>query len=168
MTMVYRAFEPRTITPLRPVVQRGYQLKAYAVACRDSTFDHLRFEPAIAELSQRLPPPAREAGRPGVGFLILHQGLTADYAVLAWWDQQNELPLHVLVDDSTGWRSANTHESICVFDLEFCGLNATYGLPRRWPASHWTLRSVTTLQDKRSASNDARRLPVEVNQRRRR
>jgi hypothetical protein len=99
-------------------VQRGYLLKVYAVACRDRTFDPLRFEPAIAQLSQRLPIPARDVGRPGVGLLILHQGLTADYAVLAWWDQQNELPLHVLVDDSAGWRSANAYESICVFDLE--------------------------------------------------
>jgi hypothetical protein len=119
MTTIYRAFEPRTITPLQPVVaQRGYQLKVYAVACQGRTFERGPFEPAIAELSQRLPIPSSDAGRPGVGFLILHQGFTADYAVLAWWDQQNELPIHVLVNDSSGWRSANAHESICVFDLE--------------------------------------------------
>ncbi len=118
MTTVYRPFEPRTITPLPRMEASGFRLKVYAVACQDRAFDRLRFEPAIPQLSQRLPLPSSEAGCPGVGFLILHQGLTADYAVLAWWDQQNELPIHVLVNDSTGWRAANAHESICVFDLE--------------------------------------------------
>ena len=114
----YRAFESRTITPLQPVAQRGYRLKAYAVACQGRAFDQGRFEPAIAELSQRLPIPSSDSGCPGVGFLILHQGLTADYAILAWWDQQNELPIHVLVNDSTGWRAANAHESFCVYEME--------------------------------------------------
>lgn len=118
MTTVYRAFEPRAITPLPEVRERGFRLKAYAVACHGRGFEHRRFEPAIPQIAQRLPVPAPEAGCPGVGFLILHQGLTADYTVLAWWDQQNELPIHVLVNDSSGWRPANAHESMCVFDLE--------------------------------------------------
>ncbi len=117
-TTTYRRFEPRTITPLPQVALKGFLLKIYAVACHGHGFARERFEPAITQISQRLPLPAREAGLPGVGFLILHQGLTADYAVLAWWDQQNELPLHVRVNDGAGWRSANAHESICVFDIE--------------------------------------------------
>jgi len=119
MTTVYHRFEPRTITPLSPVAHNGFLLKVYAVACRGGPpFARAQFEPAMMQLSQRLPLAAKDAGRPGVGFFILHQGVTADYAVLAWWDQQNELPLRVLVNDGAGWRSANTHESICVFDLE--------------------------------------------------
>ncbi len=115
---VYQRFEPRAITPLSPVAHNGFLLKVYAVACQGRAFARTRFEPAITQLSQRLPLPSREAGLPGVGFLILNQGPTTDYAVLAWWDQQNELPLHVLLNDGAGWRSTNAHESICVFELE--------------------------------------------------
>jgi hypothetical protein len=118
VTTVYRPFEARSITPLAPVTLAGYRLKVYAVACHGRPFDHGRFEPALGQLARQLPVPIRDADCPGVGFLILHQGLTADYAVLAWWDQQNELPLRVHVNDSAGWRRANAHESICVFDLE--------------------------------------------------
>jgi hypothetical protein len=66
-----------------------------------------------------LPRPAISDGRPGLGFLIAHQGRTAAYVVLGWWDQENELPIKVFVrrgDDP--WRPARDAESICVWDLE--------------------------------------------------
>jgi hypothetical protein len=57
--------------------------------------------------------------RPGVALLIRHQGRTADYVVLGWWDNENELPLRVFVrDPRTGWRPARGSESVCVWDLE--------------------------------------------------
>ena len=60
-------------------------------------------------------------GRPGVGFVIAHQGQTANYTVLAWWDRENELPLRVFVDEAKngdGWRPNEADESVCVWDLE--------------------------------------------------
>ena len=59
--------------------------------------------------------------RPGVGFAISHQGNGADYAVLGWWDNENELPLRVVVRPQTpdgSWRPARDGESVCVWDLE--------------------------------------------------
>ena len=37
--------------------------------------------------------PAATAKRAGVGFLVLHHGRSADYAVLGWWDNEHEMPL---------------------------------------------------------------------------
>jgi len=67
-----------------------------------------------------LPEPDEPHGRPGLGFLIAHQGRTGDYVVAAWWDHENELPLRVLVRRGrTGrWRRARRGESFCVWDLE--------------------------------------------------
>jgi len=65
-------------------------------------------------------PPANPR-RLGVGFLILHHGRTSDYAVIGWWDNENELPLRLLVrDQSKGarWRRPKPDESVCVWDLE--------------------------------------------------
>jgi hypothetical protein len=57
------------------------------------------------------------AGRPGVGFAILHQGATIDYFGLYWWDGQIELPARVYVRGPKGWRLAAGGESFCVWDL---------------------------------------------------
>jgi len=67
-----------------------------------------------------LPRPATTRDRPGVGFVICHQGRGVDYLVLAWWDRENELPLRVFVrePESVRWRPAQDGESICVWDLD--------------------------------------------------
>jgi hypothetical protein len=46
----------------------------------------------------------------------MHQG-RGDYLVLGWWDNENELPLRVLVWGESGWREARGSESVCVWDL---------------------------------------------------
>lgn len=68
-----------------------------------------------------LPQPPSTPARPGIAFAIAHHGKTADYAVLAWWDRENELPIRVFVrPPSAGarWRPARESESVCVWDLE--------------------------------------------------
>ena len=48
----------------------------------------------------------------GQAFVVAHQGLTADYAVLCWWDQENELPVRVCVRAAgeTSWGSSTSVE----------------------------------------------------------
>lgn len=65
-----------------------------------------------------LPHAAPEAGRPGLGFLIVHRGSALAYVMLAWWDRENELPVRVFVRSDNAWRSAGESESFCVRDLE--------------------------------------------------
>lgn len=80
-----------------------------------------RFREGASLVFEMLPPPKPEAGRPGVGILIFHAGRGADYAVLCWWDRENELPIRVALRDQSEnalWRMAGVSESICVWDLE--------------------------------------------------
>lgn len=95
----------------------GHTLKVYAIHYGDEPFDRDRFTGAWALVASSLPPPDIASGRPGVGFVILHQGATGDYFVLCWWDNENELPTRVFVRGADGWRPAADGESFCVWDL---------------------------------------------------
>ena len=98
-----------------------WRLKLYSIVFGTAPIDWDRFATGLVRCEACLPEPAVTAERPGVGVLIAHQGRTANYMILGWWDNQNELPLRVFVssdrrDDS--WRPAEGSESICVWDLE--------------------------------------------------
>jgi hypothetical protein len=114
-------FEPRRIGFHGLRSSGDWRLKLYSVAYGAAPVDWDRFAPAIAMCEASLPEPAVSAERPGVGFMIAHQGKTANYMILAWWDNQNELPLRVFVSTdrrNESWRPAQGSESICVWDLE--------------------------------------------------
>lgn len=121
------ATAPERFEPYRPRLTRfagvraasGFRLKEYLIAYEDRAIDVRRFEPGIALALRALPAPAVAQARPGVGFLVAHQGRGADYVVLAFWDRENELPLRVFVSERSGaWRPAQGGESVCVWDLE--------------------------------------------------
>lgn len=95
-----------------------WRLKSYSITCSRTPAEITDFEPALPIIWPHLPPPAPD--RPGVGFLILHAGNGADYAVLCWWDRENELPIRIAVRQhaEATWRPAGPSESVCVWDLE--------------------------------------------------
>ena len=97
-----------------------WALKLYTVSYRARPIDWEGFEPGLALAEASLPAPDAGAGRPGLGFLIAHQGKTGDYIVLGWWNAENELPLEVWVrrGPADPWRPAEKGESFCVWDLE--------------------------------------------------
>lgn len=95
---------------------RGNVLKSY-ITLYGSGFDMPRFQPGLEAALSEVPAPDPPNGRPGLGFVILHQGRTGDYVVVCWWDHENELPTRVYVRDDDGWRTAND-ESFCIWDLE--------------------------------------------------
>jgi hypothetical protein len=110
-------FAPRPTTFLGVESHRGYSLKVYSIIYGDGPFRRGEFDAGFALALDALPTPAVTADRPGVGFVILHQGKTGHYLILCWWDNENELPTRVFVTDESGWRAA-TGESFCVWDLE--------------------------------------------------
>jgi hypothetical protein len=115
------AYEPRPIRfhGIRDV--DGWRLKRYSIAFGGRSVRWPAFESALPLADAALPRPAVAAGRVGVGFAIAHQGRTALYYVLGWWDNENELPLRVFVRALEGdarWRTARGSESICVWDLQ--------------------------------------------------
>jgi hypothetical protein len=113
-------YAPRQIHSLELVQAGSWDLKQYAVVYGAAVFDLARFHGGLALALQSLPTPAQTDERPGVGFVIYHQGKVMDYVVLAWWDRENELPLRVFVNErnASAWRAAQGSESICVWDLE--------------------------------------------------
>jgi hypothetical protein len=96
----------------------GQRLKVYSIRYGAEPLHWGTFEPGLSRAFAELPEPDIAAGRPGLGFVIVHQGRTGDYVILAWWDNENELPLRVFVRDQDGWRTARPNESVCVWDLE--------------------------------------------------
>jgi hypothetical protein len=112
-------YAPRPIALVETLHARGWRLKRYTVRHGDVEFDASRFDPGRDMALAALPWPAETDARWGVGFLIEHQGQTADYVVMCWWDRQNELPVRVFVRDAPEpWRAARGGESMCVWDLQ--------------------------------------------------
>jgi hypothetical protein len=110
-------YQPRPLAALGVVELCGFRLKACSIVYGDEPFDRARFEGGLCLAERELPAPAVATGRPGVGFVILHQGRTGPYLILAWWDNENELPVRVFLEDAVGWRPAAAGESFCVWDL---------------------------------------------------
>ena len=99
----------------------GWRLKRYRIWYGKEGFDARRFEAGVMLALAELPLPPVTEVRPGVGFLVMHQGCGADYLVLGWWDRGNELPLRIFVRDDGAWRPARGSESACVWDLQVIG-----------------------------------------------
>jgi hypothetical protein len=117
----YKPYAPRPVRSLGLAHPHDYRIKQYSIVYGDGAFRTDDFETGLRLLFEALPRPAVTPARPGVGFAIAHQGNGADYAVLGWWDNENELPLRVVVRPQTPggmWRPARESEAVCVWDLE--------------------------------------------------
>jgi hypothetical protein len=115
-------FAARAIRPLGVIGRVGYRLKRYSVAYGPEPLRPQTFDPGVELALRELPQPAVAGGRPGLGFVICHQGRGGDYVVLCWWDLENELPTRVFVRGEQSWRPARDGESFCVWDLEILWL----------------------------------------------
>ncbi|MBV9775057.1 MAG: isochorismatase [Gemmatimonadetes bacterium] len=97
----------------------GWRLKQYEITCDPTPLNRDTFASGIELALATLPAPAVTPERPGLGFLVAHQGRNADYIVLGWWDRENELPVRIFVrEEGAGWRPARGSESFCVWDLQ--------------------------------------------------
>ena len=120
----YKRYVPRPVRTLGLGQPCGYRIKRYAITFGGGPFREADFGDGMRLAFEALPHPAVTTARPGVGFAIAHQGNGADYTVLGWWDNENELPLRVVVRPQTpdgAWRPARDGESVCVWDLEVIG-----------------------------------------------
>lgn len=117
-------FQPYVARPIRFIgvaEPHGYRIKRYAIQYGGGPFREAVFAEGLRLACESLPRPAITDQRIGMGFAITHQGNGVDYVVLAWWDNENELPLRVFVrsqKDDAEWRPARDGESVCVWDLE--------------------------------------------------
>lgn len=114
----YAPYSPRPVSTLGRIEHRGHRLKLYAIHHDNAMSDPEEFESGLELALEDLPAAAPSEGCPGLGFVILHRGTKMDYVVLAWWTNENELPVRVHVRMRGGtWRVAEA-ESFCVWDLE--------------------------------------------------
>lgn len=115
-----RPYEDRPISFEGIVDHARWRLKRYRIALDAAGLEGSGFDPGTTLALAALPSATAKAGRPGVGVLIEHRGRGADYVVLGWWDNENELPLRVFVrrEEEVSWRPARGDESVCVWDLE--------------------------------------------------
>jgi len=112
-------YAPRRIQRHETRALGAWRIKVYSVRAGARPMDWAGFAAGMDAALGELPDPDGARGCPGLGFLIAHQGRTGDYAVIAWWDRENELPLRVFVRrGGEAWRPARGDESICVWDLE--------------------------------------------------
>lgn len=121
MFKVTQPYRPRPTRFLRLQEHDGWRLKVYSIVYGEMDLDHPTYDEGLALALDDLPEDAVTESRPGVGFVIFHQGRGVHYLVLAWWDNENELPLRVFVrgsDEPSIWREARGAESICVWDLQ--------------------------------------------------
>ena len=51
-------------------------------------------------------------------FVIFHEGANAQYLVLAWWGNDNEMFISVSVQEQSGWIVDSDKYSFCLWDLE--------------------------------------------------
>jgi hypothetical protein len=117
----YGEYAARTVAFHGMSVFGAWRLKVYSITVGNSDVPLARFDGGVALVTDGMPLPDPAAGRPGVGFVILHAGRGFDYVVLCWWDRENELPMRLAVRqqrEEETWRAARGGESVCVWDLE--------------------------------------------------
>ena len=118
---MFTGYEPRLCAFLGVRGVCGYRLKSYSIVQKNTPFEIDRFERCANLISSSppfLPQPPVTPLRPGVGFMIFHQGTTGDYTIVSWWDNENELPTRIFVRENQHWRSAAGGESFCVWDIK--------------------------------------------------
>lgn len=121
MTFHPEPFLPRPIRVLDPLEADGWQLKRYVVTLPGEALEAAASAEISATVLAALPLPARTCERPGIGFLIHHQGRGMHHAVLAWWERENELFTRVWLrprGSAEGWEAATSGETACVWDLQ--------------------------------------------------
>jgi len=114
---VNRPFQTRPVIFLGIASRGGWRLKRYAIHMPNEELQIERFASWGTAADSVLPNPPETHSRPGVGLVIMHQGNGADYLPIAWWDNENEMPLHVFVREGINFRAARGTESVCVWDI---------------------------------------------------
>lgn len=121
MTLEIAPYRPRP-TRFRDIYVTGaWRLKRYSIVYDGSDADWTSYDDVWPLVEEALPQPAVAPGRPGIGIVIAHRGVSVHYLVVAWWDHENELAFRVLVRGfgrHDRWRPATGSESVCVYDLE--------------------------------------------------
>lgn len=89
-------------------------IKIYTVSASGAAVEHNDYLPRLAEL--KATKPVEWSQTPA--FAIFHDGSGAQYLVLAWWGNDNEMLVSVSVRQDDGWVEDPGRYSFCLWDLE--------------------------------------------------
>ena len=120
---MFQCSRPYSARPIRfagAIEHRGWRLKRYDIHIEGDPIDPDVYEQGCAYALASLPDPAETDRRPGVGFVICHQGSTVDYLILNWWDNENELFQRVCIRSRPEgrWEPGEGRGSFCVWDAQ--------------------------------------------------
>ena len=113
-------FTPRPIQFARQIEHDGWRLKRYDIHLESEPIDEAVFDSGLERALTLLPSPPMTERRPGVGFVICHQGADSHYIVLNWWDNENELFQHIRIRARPDgqWGPGEGRGSFCVWDTQ--------------------------------------------------
>jgi len=80
MDYQFSTFQTRKTTFLKVVTYRDWQIKLYTINATTKIEDSI-----VERILTHLPTPALTQNRYGIGFLIIHQGMVANWFLLNWW-----------------------------------------------------------------------------------
>lgn len=84
MEYQFNKFKPRKTTFLKVVTHRDWRIKLYVINEKVKIEDA-----AVIKILNHLPIPALTENRYGIGFLIIHQGVVANWFLLNWWGYED-------------------------------------------------------------------------------
>ncbi len=117
---ITHAYAPRPIRFLGICGVAGWQLKAYGIAFGREYPAPDAVEAAKQLAATALPQPPTTEERYGVGFLTVHQGKDACWALIDWWAYEDVL-CHKLyrapLDHPTEFTQVTSGPTVCVWEL---------------------------------------------------
>lgn len=84
MDYQFSTFQPRKTIFHKVVPYRDWRLKLYTINAKTDIK-----APILEKIFTQLPTPALTQNRYGIGFLIIHQGVVANWFLLNWWGYED-------------------------------------------------------------------------------
>jgi hypothetical protein len=99
----------------------GWKVKVYGISAKNERPNQALVEASKEIAYKRLPLPAVAPNRYGLGVLIVHEGVDANYVLVDWWVNECILQNHVytseLNDPSAFEYISPTGMTVCVWEL---------------------------------------------------
>lgn len=114
-------FEPRAVKFKELLEQGDWRLKVYVILFPENPLNWEILDEGIRFALNALPIPARTPARPGLGFIIAHQGRRSFSVSSCWWDNEYELAHSLFIrplDGAEQWRNAHEERFTNVWDQE--------------------------------------------------
>jgi hypothetical protein len=106
-------YRPRLIRPLSPSSDVD-GIKLYAITLAGPLTDIEAFQARLVLVKAEL----RLIWAKTASFAIFHRGHSADYLIVGWWGNDNEMFTSVSVREGGRWVEDPRRYSFCVWDLE--------------------------------------------------